>query len=135
MITKEVIAEITKLPYSEKVLHFTIDFVQARTDICELLTKKEYKTLRDAEDSKRVESIEVAFHLDKAQKFLEFIGMKTIIAKDFQQKVLVRFVVNDENTPRGKISNYNFQNVYLISNVNTYGFTLKNFLCSLFQLV
>ena len=98
MISKEV-----KLPYSEKVLHFMIDFVQARMDICELLTKEEYKTLRDAKDSKRDESIEVTFHLDKAQKFLEFIGMKTIVAKDFQQKVLVRFVVNDEETPKGEI--------------------------------
>ena len=103
MISKEVMAEITKLPYSEKVLHFMINFVQARTDICELLTKKEYKTLRDAEDSKRDESIEVTFHLDKAQKFLEFIDMKTIVSKDFQQKVLVRFLVNDENTPKGEI--------------------------------
>ena len=96
-------AEIAKLPFSEKALHFKIDFVQARTEICELLAKKEYKTLRDAEDSRRDESIEVTLRLDQAQKFLEFIGMKTIVAKEFQQKVLVRFVVNDEETPKGEI--------------------------------
>ena len=114
MISKEVMADIAKLPYSEKALHFKIDFIQARSDICELLSKKEYKTLRDAEDSKRNESIEVTFRLDKAQTFLDVIGMRTIVPKEFQQKVFVRFIVNDENTSKGEISNYDFQNVFIV---------------------